>query len=304
MNQDTVIETTGLTKRYGSVEAVKQLTLRVRGGCITGFLGRNGAGKSSTIKMLLGMSHPTAGSGRVLGRAIDDPRASRDLRAHVAYVAEDKQTYGYMTVAEMVAFTRSFYKDWRPDAERRLLEQFELPRSRKVKALSKGMRTKLALLLALARRPELLILDEPSEGLDPVSIEELLRSLVAAAAEGTAVFFSSHQISEVERIADHVCMLHRGRLVVDASLDAVRREYRRVEIGFAADPPACGWPAGAVSSVRTNGRQVTIMARGDVDAIVERAYGAGAVSVESSAVSLRELFLDSVESATNAAERA
>ena len=299
---DWVIETSGLTKRYGDVEAVKQLTLQVRGGCITGFLGRNGAGKSSTIKMLLGMTHPTSGTGWVLGRAIDDPRASRDMRAHVAYVAEDKQTYGYMTVAEMIAFTRSFYKDWRPDAERRLIEQFELPLSRKVKALSKGMRTKLALLLALARRPELLILDEPGEGLDPVSIEELLQALVSATADGTSVFFSSHQISEVERIADHVCMLDRGRLVVDASLDAIRQEYRRVEIGFAVDPPVCDWAADAVSSVRTNGRQLTIMARRNADDVVERAYSAGAVSVESSAVSLRELFLDSVASAGSVTE--
>jgi ABC-2 type transport system ATP-binding protein len=292
--QPWVIETTGLTKRYGDVEAVKQLTLRVRGGCITGFLGRNGAGKSSTIKMLLGMSHPTAGTGRVLGRAIDDPRASRDLRAHVAYVAEDKQTYGYMTVAEMIAFTRSFYKDWRPDAERRLLEQFELPPSRKVKVLSKGMRTKLALLLALARRPELLILDEPSEGLDPVSIEELLQALVGAAAEGTAVFFSSHQIAEVERIADHICVIDRGRLVVDASLDEIRGQHRRIELGFAKDPPAWEWRGEGIGSVRTNGRQITIIARGNADAIIEHAYGIGAVSVESSAVSLREVFLDSV----------
>jgi ABC-2 type transport system ATP-binding protein len=294
MKNVTVIETTALTKRYGDVEAVKQLTLRVRGGCITGFLGRNGAGKSSTIKMLLGMSHPTSGTGRVLGRAIGDSRASRELRAHVAYVAEDKQTYGYMTVAEMIAFTRSFYADWRPDAERRLLKQFDLPSSRKVKALSKGMRTKLALLLALARRPELLILDEPSEGLDPVSIEELLQALVAATAEGASVFFSSHQIAEVERIADHVCMLDQGRLVVDASLDAIRCDYRRVDIGFAGPPPARDWASDDVSSVRIDGRQVTIMARRNVDAIVERAYAAGAVSVESSAVSLRELFLDSV----------
>lgn len=296
-----VIETTGLTKRYGDVEAVKQLTLRVRSGCITGFLGRNGAGKSSTVKMLLGMSHPTSGTGRVLGHPIDDARASREMRAHVAYVAEDKQTYGYMTVAEMIAFAKSFYRDWKPDAERRFLRQFDLPLSRKVKALSKGMRTKLALLLALARRPELLILDEPSEGLDPVSIEELLQALVAATADGASVFFSSHQISEVERIADHVCMLDQGRLVVDASLDAIRRDYRRVEIGFAGPPPACDWAAEDVASVRASGRQITIMARRNVDAVVERAYGAGAASVESSAVSLRELFLDSVTSAAGPA---
>src|SRR5207253_4484950 len=118
--------------------------------------------------------------------------------------------------------TRSFYADWRSDVERRLLAEYELPPDRKVRALSKGMRTKLALLLALARRPELLILDEPSEGLDPVSIEEVLQALIAAAAEGTTIFFSSHQIAEVERIADRVCMLDRGMLVTDFSLDYMR----------------------------------------------------------------------------------
>jgi ABC-2 type transport system ATP-binding protein len=298
MADSWVVETTGLTKRYGDVEAVRQLNLRVAANRITGFLGRNGAGKSSTIKMLLGMSHPTSGTGRVLGCPIDDARASRDMRRHVAYVAEDKQTYAYMTVGQMIAFTRSFYDDWRPDVEARLLRQYDLPIRRKVKALSKGMRTKLALLLALARRPQLLILDEPSEGLDPVSIEELLQALVAAAAHGTAVFFSSHQIAEVERIADHVCVIDRGRLVVDASLDDIREQYRRIELGFAKDPPAWEWRGEDIGSVRTNGRQITIVARANADAIIERAYGIGAVSVESSGVSLREVFLDSVAEQT------
>src|SRR5437667_5499326 len=160
--------------------------------------------------MLLGICRPSSGTGFLLGRNIDKPTQSCESRRHVAYVAEDKQTYGYMTVAQMIAFTRSFYVDWDRDIEQRLLKQFELPPQRKVKALSKGMRTKLALLLALARRSSLLILDEPSEGLDPVSIEELLQTLVAAAAEGTTIFFSSHQIAEVERIADRVCIIDRG----------------------------------------------------------------------------------------------
>ena len=227
---------------------MKHLDLRVGAGRITGFLGRNGAGKSTTIKMLLGMSRPTSGSGRLLGRPIDDARESRETRRHVAYVAEDKQTYAYMTVGQMIAFTRSFYDDWRMDVEARFLKQYDLPIGRKVKALSKGMRTKLALLLALARQPQLLILDEPTEGLDPVSIEELLQSLVAAAAEGTAVFFSSHQISEVERIADHVCMLDRGRLVLDASLAGSKSDllnYRR---------PGTGSRATSVRSAPTAGR--------------------------------------------------
>lgn len=292
---EPVIETQHLTKRYGGVAVVDDLTLRVGSGHITGFLGRNGAGKSTTIKMLLGIVRPSSGTGRLLGRHIDDPRENRDARRHVAYVHEDKQTYAYLTVSEMIAFTRSFYDDWRTDVEQRLLREYDLPSRRKIRTLSKGMRTKLSLLLALARQPRLLILDEPSEGLDPVSIEHLLQGLVATAAEGTTVFFSSHQISEVERIADHVCVIDGGRLVVDASLDHIRETYRRVTLGFSTDPPgAREFVVDGVQSVRADGRQVTIMAARNADAIVERGYGLGAVAVDTSPVSLREVFLETV----------
>jgi ABC-2 type transport system ATP-binding protein len=294
MDTAYVIETHELTKCYRDVTAVDQLNLRVLPGCITGFLGRNGAGKSSTIKMLLGISRATSGTGRMLGRRIDDAKESREMRRHVAYVAEDKQTYAYMTVGEMMAFTRSFYEDWRPDLEQRLLAQYELPLNRKVKALSKGMRTKLALLLALARRPQLLILDEPTEGLDPVSTERLLQGLVTAAADGVAIFFSSHQIADVERIADRVCIIDRGMVVLETSLDHVRQDYRRIALGFAAEPPPWDVEDDTIRSVRTSGRQISVLATGNADAIVERAFGLGAVSVESTPVSLRELFLETV----------
>jgi ABC-2 type transport system ATP-binding protein len=295
MNESHVIETYDLTKRYGKFEAVSNLNLRVGAGRITGFLGRNGAGKSSTIKMLLGICRPSSGTGVVLGRRIDNAQQSRDGRRHVAYVAEDKQTYAYMTVAQMIAFTHSFYEDWVVDIEQRLLRQFELPLQRKVKALSKGMRTKLALLLALARRPELLILDEPSEGLDPVSIEELLQALVASAADGTSVFFSSHQIAEVERVADHVCIIDHGRLVADTSLDQIRQEYRRITFGFSTEPPRVDFPDESIGAARTDGRQITVMATRNVDAIIERVHRLGAASVETTPVSLRELFLATVK---------
>jgi ABC-2 type transport system ATP-binding protein len=290
-----VIETYDLTKRFGNFEAVSSLNLRVGGGRITGFLGRNGAGKSSTIKMLLGIVRPSSGTGIVLDGRIDDVRESCDSRRRVAYVAEDKQTYAYMTVAQMISFTRSFYDDWDIDLEKRFTKQFELPPQRKVKALSKGMRTKLALLLALSRRSELLILDEPSEGLDPVSIEELLQALVAAAAEGTSVFFSSHQIAEVERVADHVCIIDHGRLVADTSLEQIRQEYRRITVGFATDPPRLDFPGESIGSVRTDGRQITVVATRNVDAILERVHRLGPASVESTPVSLRELFLATVK---------
>lgn len=298
MPAEFAIETQDLTKRYGKFEAVHALNLKVAGNQITGFLGRNGAGKSTTIKMLLGMMHPTSGSGTVLGRQIDVPKENQEMRRHVAYVAEDKQLYAYMTVGELIRFTKSFYGDWQAEAEQRLLKQYQLPLDRNVKALSKGMRTKLALLLALARRPELLILDEPSEGLDPVAIEELLQELVGAAGHGTTVFFSSHQIAEVERIADRVCMIDHGKLAMDLSLDQLRLDYRRITLGFATEAPRADssfFDQEAILHVQTDGRQVTLLTSRDADAVVERARHLEAVSVEVEPVSLREVFLETVK---------
>ncbi|HZT31626.1 MAG TPA: ABC transporter ATP-binding protein [Bryobacteraceae bacterium] len=294
MTSDNVIETHALAKRYGDVDAVHALSFQIRGPSITGFLGRNGAGKSSTIRMLLGMIKPTAGSGMVLGHRIDDPKQSLLIRRRTAYIGEEKGLYAYMTVEQLVRFTSSFYPDWRPDIEQRLLRMYQLPLRRKVKALSKGMRTKLALLLALSRRPALLILDEPTEGLDPVSIEELLQMLTGIAAEGTTVFFSSHQLAEVERIADSILIIERGRLVLDVSLDHLRENYRRVTAGFPARPPEAEFRLPGVERVRASGRQITVLASRNADAIVERARSLSAVSVEVEPVSLREIFLDAV----------
>jgi len=297
MNNPYVIETQELTKRFKQFEAVRSVSLRIFGGQITGFLGRNGAGKTTTIKMLLGITHPTSGSGTVLGHRIDIPKESVEMRKHVAYVGEDKQLYPYMTVEELIRFTKSFYTDWRPDLERQLLKRYELPPGRKIKSLSKGMRTKLALLVALARRPALLILDEPSEGLDPVSVEDLLQSLVRTASEGTAVFFSSHQIEEVERIADRISMIDQGKLVMDFSLDQFRMNYRRVILGFASQPPTAGselFRMAGIDHVRADGRQITILSSHNAEAILEQARHCHAVSVDVQPITLREVFLEKV----------
>lgn len=295
MNRANVVETNGLTKRYRSVEAVRSLNLSVPKQQITGFLGRNGAGKSTTIKMLLGMTHPTAGTGTVLGKRIDDPKQSCEMRRCVAYIGEDKQSYAYFTVEEMIRFTKSFYADWRPEVETRLVKEYELPLNRKIRALSQGMRTKLALLLALARRPALLVLDEPSEGLDPVAIEGLLQTLGAASAEGTTVFFSSHQIAEVERVADRVCIIDHGSLVMEASLDQIRQDYRNITLGFSVRPSESDFQLDGIERIQTDGRQMTLLAKQHVNKVVERAHDLGAVSVDVTPVGLREVFLASVK---------
>jgi len=292
---DYVIETHDLCKQFGNVHAVSGLNMRVVRNQVTGFLGRNGAGKSTTIKMLLGMTHPTSGSGQLLGRSITDPKQDLEARRQVAYCGEDKQLYAYMTVKQLIEFTASFYPDWRSEVAASLLDRFQLPRGRKVKALSKGMRTKLALLLALARRPSLLILDEPTEGLDPVAIEELLQTLSGLPADGTTVFFSSHQISEVERIADRVCIIDRGRLAVDLSLDEIRQDHRRITLSFPKQPPHHLFDLPEIRSIETNGRQMIVVSSHGADAVVERAKSADAIVLDIAPINLRELFLGTVQ---------
>ena len=294
MTNEPVILTQALAKSYGNLAAARDLNLSVARNRITAFLGRNGAGKSTTIKMLLGMTRPAAGSGTVLGKQITNTKESCELRRRVAYVAEDKPLYGYMTVEQTIRFASSFYTDWRRDVEQKLVCDFELPLHRKVKMLSKGMRTKLALLLAFARRPDLLILDEPSEGLDPVGIEYLLQVLVALSAEGVSVFFSSHQIGEVERVADHVCILDKGCLLMDTSLDQLRQFYRRVDLVFSAPPPEREFRISGVQRIETSGRQMCVFASENAEAVVERAHDLNAVSVEVAPVGLRDIFLETV----------
>ena len=294
MKDAPLIWTERLTKRYGNMEAVRSLNLMVRPNRITGFLGRNGAGKSTTIKMILGMIRPTSGAGTAFGKRITDTAHSIELRRRIAYVSEDKRLYDYMTVEQMLRFTSAFYPDWQPDVASRLLNEYELPPHRRISALSKGMRTKCALLLAFSRRPDLLILDEPSEGLDPVGVEHLLRMLVGKCTEGTTIFFSSHQIAEVERIADHVSILEKGSLLLDESLDRLRQTHRRVDVVFPSLPVEQEFRIPGVDRITTNGRQMSVFVSRNAEAVVERAHNCNAVSVQMSPVGLRDLFLETV----------
>jgi ABC-2 type transport system ATP-binding protein len=290
-----MIETADLKKNYGGHEAVRGLNLSVQAGSVCAFLGQNGAGKSSTLKMLLGMIHPTSGTARVLGHRIDNEKESLQIRRQVAFVAEDKRLYDYMTVSQMIRFTKSFFPCWNEGFERRLLEQFELPPGRRIRQLSKGMRTKLALLLGFARDCELLILDEPTEGLDPVAIEDVLQIVVSLAAQGTTVFFSSHQIAEVEQIADHVLMINRGRLVLDAPMDQVKEQYRHIQAVFPEPVEERDLRISGIERVQTQGRAVSIIASHNVDSIVEHVRMLQAGSIDVLPLSLKDIFLEKVK---------
>jgi ABC-2 type transport system ATP-binding protein len=288
---DSIIETKDLHKVYDGVEALRGLDLSVPPGSIYGFLGRNGAGKTTTIKVLLGMSHPTSGQAHVFGLPVD----GTEVRRRTGFVSEEKDLYDYMTVAEMIRFTERFYTNWRADLEQRYLRKFELPADRKVKALSRGMRTKLALLLALCRGAELLILDEATSGLDPAMAEEVLQALVAhVASEEMTVFFSSHQIAEVDQIADHVAIIDRGRTVVTGALDDLREKYQRIQMVFDGDAPQTQFRAPGVVRVQHKGRMLTVMSNGGAEGIVDEASALHPVSIDVIPVTLKEIFLETV----------
>ena len=290
-----IVETLNLKKTYGVVEAVRGINLRVVAHSVCAFLGQNGAGKSTTLRMLMGMIRPTTGTGRIFGLDITKEEESVRIRERAAFVAEDKRLYEYMTVAQILRFTRSFFPTWREDLEQRLLKQFELPLDRKIRKLSKGMRTKIALLLAFARGNDLLILDEPTEGLDPVAIEQVLQTIVALVAEGTTVFFSSHQIAEVEQIADHVIMIDQGKIVLDASMDRVKNEYRHIQVVFSKPVGTREFDFAGVERVYTEGPVVSVIASRNVDEIVERFRDMQANNIDVAPLSLKEIFLETVK---------
>ena len=289
-----IIETRHLRKLFKGRAAVDALNLSVEAGSIFGFLGRNGAGKTTTVRLLLGFLKPASGEVRLFGRAITGPDSGVEARRRIGFVSENKHPYPYMTVNQVIRFTRPFFPGWRDDLERRYLKMFDLPPDRKVSALSKGMRTGLMLLLAMSHGAELLILDEPTEGLDPAITEVLLKELVALpASEGTTIFFSSHQLAEVDQIADHIAIIDGGRAVVGGSLDDLKLQYQCIRVVFARQPVAVHWLEGA-ERVRQDGSTVSILVSRNVEAIVDQARSLPGASVERYPVGLKEIFLESI----------
>jgi ABC-2 type transport system ATP-binding protein len=290
-----IIETRGLTKAYGAARALDGLDLAVPKGSICGFLGRNGAGKTTTLKILLGMAHATAGDAHVFGLDAADPQASLEIRRRAAFAAEDSEFYPYMEVGRLIAFTAAFFPSWRADLEHHYLRRFGLPVDRKVRALSRGMRAKLGLLLALCRGAELAMLDEPTAGLDPEAAEDVLQALVTHAAdEGLSIFFSSHQLAEVEQIADRVVIVERGRSAVAGPLDELQESFRRIRLVFADDAPRVSFRSPGVVRTSWDGRAIEILASGGGEALLAEARALGPASIDVAPLTLKEIFLQAV----------
>ena len=287
-----VIEMKDVHKSFKGTEALRGFDLHVPAGCVFGLLGRNGAGKTTAIKLLMGMLKLDSGEAHVFGLSVADRAEGIEIRRRIGFVAEGKELYPYMTVEQMIHFTRPFFPKWRENFDRRYLQIFDLPRKQKIAKLSKGMRSKLMLLLAISRGAELLILDEPMEGLDPAATEEVLRELVdLSAAEGTTVFFSSHQIADVEQIADHVSIIDNGASVVSGALDDLKLQYQQIQIVFPDGiPESIQWVAG-VERVRREGRVITLLVSRNLDAVLAQVRSFPGALVESFPMTLKEIFL-------------
>jgi len=280
-----VIEMKGVFKSFGRKEVLRGLEMIVPAGQTFAFLGRNGAGKTTTIRMLLGLIKPDRGEVRVLGM---DPRVEPlEIRRRVGYVAEDQVMFGWMRVKQLMDFVAPFYPTWDAKWARQLSERFELPLETRVKHLSKGQGVRVALLLALAHRPELVILDDPTLGLDPIMRKEFLRDLVThLQGERVSVFFSSHLLYEIEPVADSVVILDRGRVVQQAATDDLRAKVKRLLAPVEAESELRSLPG--LLDLSRNGRQVTAVVR-DIDA-ARPAIAAIAADVRVVDLNLDEIF--------------
>jgi ABC-2 type transport system ATP-binding protein len=227
MTEQPIIEMRGVFKSFGKKPVLQGVDLSVPPGQTFAFLGRNGAGKTTTIRTLLGLLKPDRGEVRILG--IDPTTNPLEIRRRIGYVAEDQAMFGWMRVGQLLSFVAPFYPTWDAAWAKELSDRFELPLKTRVKHLSKGQGVRVALLLALAHRPKLVILDDPTLGLDPIMRKDFLRDLVAhMQGEHVSVFFSSHLLYEIEPVADSVVILDHGKVIRQAATEDLRAEVKRL----------------------------------------------------------------------------
>jgi ABC-2 type transport system ATP-binding protein len=222
---DSVITVSELTRRFGATTALASVSLSMPRGAVYGLVGANGAGKTTLIKHVLGLLRPESGSVRVFGLdPVADPVA---VLSRIGYLSEENDVPGWMRIDELIRYSRAFYPAWDDAYAEELRRTFALDPAAKIRNLSKGQKARAGLLVALAYRPELLLLDEPSSGLDPIVRRDILGAVIRTIAdEGRTVLFSSHLLEEVEQVADHVTMIHQGKVVLSATLAVIKESHR------------------------------------------------------------------------------
>jgi ABC-2 type transport system ATP-binding protein len=250
MSNDPAIRTRGLTRYFGAKPAVYELNLEVPRGSVFAFVGRNGSGKSTTIRMLLGLLPPTRGGATILD--YDIRHLTPEARTRIGFLTEEHQLYGWMSVRECSQFQARFFSRWNERTFQGVIDHFGLKSAARVKDLSRGERAGLALGLTVATDPELLVLDDPALGLDPVARRSLMESMIYLTRRSDrTIFFSTHQLADMERVADYVAVLDESVLRACCPLDSFREQVQQVRLSFAAAPPPLPTIPGVLQVFRT-----------------------------------------------------
>jgi ABC-2 type transport system ATP-binding protein len=281
---------TGLSKRYPHF-ALQDVSLRLESGTVMGLVGANGAGKTTLLRLLSGLAAPDAGTAEVLGHRL--PGAQAEARREVGLASEDMRLYRSRSLDWHIDLVRRIYPSWDDDYAATLVRRFDLRPQQALGGYSHGQRVKALLLLCLARRPKLLLLDEPTTGLDPVARLEVLEALADVLRdEARSVLFSSHNTADVEQLADRIAFLHQGRLVADADKEAFLEQWRRVLCAGSPPPGLADWPE--VASIRSAGSQVELRVRAWSDGMAARLAEAGLRVGRVDPMSLEEIFVTAV----------
>jgi len=284
-----VVDVNDLSRSFAGKIALDGVSFRATEGQVYGLVGSNGAGKTTLLKHLLGLLRAATGSVRIFG--LDPVRDPVGVLSRVGYLSEERELPEWMSIDELMRYTQAFHPTWDVSYARKLLETFALDPAKKIREFSKGMRAQAGLIAAVAHRPELLILDEPSSGLDAVVRRDILDAIVRTVADdGRTVIFSSHLLEEVERMSDHVTLIHQGRVMLSGVLDEVRGSYQRSRVHFVEhldQPPALD----TALVIEGSGRTWSVVRSGSLEQFRQSVFARGGEVVESRDATLEEIFL-------------
>lgn len=288
-----VVEVDGLWRGFRPAftltYALRNVSLEVPRGCVYGLVGANGAGKTTLIKHILGLYRAQTGTVRVFG--LDPVKNTVEVLRRIGYLSEDRDLPEWMRIDELMRYTRAYYPNWDVAFGEELLETFGLDRNAKIKNLSRGTRAQAGLLVALAHRPDLLVLDEPSSGLDAVVRQDILNAIIRAVADdGRTALFSSHLLDEVERMSDYVTLIHEGHVVLEGELDAIKAHHHCVEVKFPQPQISPPELPGALSAEGA-GRQWSVVCDGEFDRLREALVRQNAEILDHHQPTLQEIFV-------------
>ena len=285
----SVVDVQGLSRQFGKTLALDDIGFRMCDGLVYGLVGANGAGKTTLIKHLLGLLKPQQGTVRVFG--LDPVHQPVEVLQRIGYLSEERELPDWMRVGELMRYTAAYHPSWDEEYAQELLATFRLDPKKRVKELSKGMRAQAGLIVAVSHRPDLLILDEPSTGLDAVVRRDILNAIIRAVADdGRTALFSSHLLDEVEMMSDHVVMVDKGKLVLAGELDSIKEQHHRISVTLPDSAERLPQLSGVLSAEGQGARR-SIICDAEAGDLSETLSAMGAEVTHSRTASLQEIFV-------------